>query len=341
MKKNFFAFAIALAAVLGACVMTGQAADALKIEGGKSIIPADAKLETLWEEGGFTEGAAVGPDGAMYFSDFAQPFNARPARIMKFDPQTGKTSIHCADSKMGNGLMFDAKGRLIACCASPLGGARALAEITPDGNVKPIVDRFNGKRLNSPNDLVIDGQGRIYFTDPKYVGPEEMELDSFDVYRLDPDGKLQIATTEIDKPNGIILSPDGKTIYVAETDNGSAKADIEPAGTPGRMTLNSFKVHADGSLTDKKVLHDFGKETGIDGMTVDKQGHIFGAVRSANRFGIVVFSTEGQELGYIETPKLPTNCCFGKGSESKTLYVTAGAGFYRIRLAVEGHHSVK
>ena len=317
-----------------------DAAD-LKVQGDSSIVPAAAKLETLWEEGGFTEGAAVGPDHSMYFSDFAQPFNARPARIMKFNPKTGKTAIHCADSKMGNGLMFDSTGRLVACCASPLGGARALVEITADGKVKPIVEKFKGKRFNSPNDLVIDAKGRIYFSDPKYVGPEEMELDAFNVYRLDPDGKLQIATTQIDKPNGIMLSPDGKTIYVAETDNGSAKADIETAKKMGRMTLNSFKVHADGTLSDKKVLHNFGKELGIDGMTVDQHGHIFAAVRSASRFGIVIFSSAGEELGYIETPKLPTNCCFGKGSDSKTLYITAGAGFYRIRLAVEGHHSVK
>jgi gluconolactonase len=330
-----------LAVVFGICIMTARADDGLKVQGDKSIIPANAKLETLWEEGGFTEGAAVAPDHSLYFSDFAQPFNARPARVMRFDPKTGKTSIHCADSKMANGLMFDAKGRLIACCASPLGGARALVEITAKGKVKPIVEKFKGKRFNSPNDLVIDRKGRIYFSDPKYVGPEELELDSFDVFRLDPDGKLQIATTEIDKPNGIMLSPDGKTIYVAETDNGSAKADIEPAGESGRMTLNSFKVHSDGTLSDKKVLHNFGKEKGIDGMTVDKQGHIFAAVRSASRFGIVVFSPEGKELGYIQTPELPTNCCFGKGKDSKTLYITAGAGFYRIRLAVTGHHSVK
>jgi gluconolactonase len=335
--KNVFGIAV----VLGVCVMNSDAQDALKVDGDKSIFLAGAMLETLWEEGGFTEGAAVGPDHALYFSDFAQPFNARPARIMKFDPKTGKTSIHCPDSKMGNGLMFDAKGRLIACCASPLGGARALVEITAGGKVKPIVEKFKGKRFNSPNDLVIDRKGRIYFSDPKYVGPEELELDAFNVFRLDPDGKLQIATNKIDKPNGIMLSPDGKTIYIAETDNGSAKADIEPAGEPGRMTLNSFRVHANGSLSDKKVLHDFGKEKGIDGMTVDKHGHIFAAVRSAVRFGIVVFSPEGKELGYIQTPKLPTNCCFGKGKDSKTLYITAGAGFYRIKLAVEGHHSVK
>jgi gluconolactonase len=195
--------------------------------------------------------------------------------------------------------------------------------------------------LNSPNDLCIDSNGRIYFSDPKYVGPEEMELTSFDVYRYDPDGTIRIATKEIDKPNGVILSPDGKTLYVAETDNGTAKADIvKTPPKPGRMTLNAFRVKKDGSLGKKKVLHNFGKETGIDGMTVDVKGHIYAAVRSASRFGIVVFSPEGKEKAYIETPKLPTNCCFGIGKESKTLYITAGSGFYRIKLDIDGHHSV-
>lgn len=315
--------------------------DDLQVRGDAEIVPVVAVLETLWEEGGFTEGAAVGQDGNMYFSDFAQPFDSGPARIMKFDPRTAKVSVHCPDSRMGNGLMFNAEGRLFACCASPLGGARALVEILPDGKVKPVVERFEGKRFNSPNDLVIDAQGRIYFSDPKYVGPEEMELDSFNVYRFDPDGSLHVATKAVDKPNGVILSPDGKTLYVAETDNGSAKADIvKTPPTPGRMTLNAFRVKKDGSLGKKTVLHDFGKETGIDGMTVDVKGHIYAAVRSASRFGIVVFTPEGKEMAYIETPKLPTNCCFGIGKESKTLYITAGSGFYRIVLGIDGHHSV-
>jgi len=230
---------------------------------------------------------------------------------------------------------------LIACCASPLGGRRALVEIRPD-EVRTLAGQFRGKRLNSPNDLVIDTQGRIYFSDPKYVGPEKMELDSFDVYRFDPDGSLhRVLSGEIDKPNGVMLSPDGKTLYVAETDNGTAEADLVTGAVPGRMTLNAFPVHRDGSLGEKKVLVDFGKELGIDGMTVDRAGRIFAAVRSAERHGIYVFSPTGQEVAYIRTPVLPTNCCFGRGSEVNRLYVTAGSGFYRIRLNTQGHHSVQ
>jgi len=297
------------------------------------------QLNTIWEEGGFTEGAAVGPDGCMYFSDFAQPFNARPARIMKFDPRDQSVTIHCDDSKMANGLMFDRKGNLYACCASPLGGQRALVLITPHGQVKPVVERFDGKRFNSPNDIVIDSKGRIYFSDPKYVGPEEMELKSMDVYRLDPSGKVHRATTNIDKPNGVMLSPNGKTLYVAETDNGTDKADIVSDAKRGRMTLNAFDVLRNGDLRNKRVIVNFGDQLGIDGMTVDTQGRIYAAVRSEKRFGIVVFSPEGKELAYLATPELPTNCCFGTGERLGILYITAGKGFYQVETSATGHHS--
>lgn len=305
----------------------------------KDFVPKESQLEALWEEGGFTEGAAAGPDGCIYFSDFAQPFESGPARVMKFDPRTEKTSVYCPDSGMGNGLMFTRDGRLLGCCASPLGGHRALVEFLKDGSVKPVVTKFEGKRFNSPNDIVIDAMGRVYFTDPKYVGPEKMELDSYDVYRFDPDGSIRVATKEITKPNGIMLSPDGMTIYIAETDNGSATADLdETPARSGRMTLNAFSVKEDGSLGDKRVLHDFGDKKGIDGMTVDQKGNIYAAVRSETGFGIVVFSPKGKRLAHIPTPTLPTNCVFGRGDQQKTLYVTAGGGLYRIKVKKKGHH---
>ena len=303
------------------------------------IIPEGATVETLWEEGGFTEGAAAGPDGWMYFSDFAQPFDARPARVMKFNPATGVFEIHAADSKMANGLMFDRQGRLLACCASPLGGQRALVEIKPDGSVNPLVERYEGKRFNSPNDLVIHPDGQVYFTDPKYVGPEKLELDSFDVYRLDLDGTVTRLVTGVDKPNGIILSQDARTLFIAETDNGTAEAESNPDATRGRMTLNAFRLKKNGTPGRKRVIVDFGDQLGIDGMTMDTDGHLYAAVRSEDRFGIYIFTQQGKEIGYIQTPDLPTNCCFGKTEKDcQTLYITAGAGFYRIKLNAHGYH---
>ncbi|RMG40906.1 MAG: SMP-30/gluconolactonase/LRE family protein [Planctomycetota bacterium] len=299
------------------------------------IVPAGAELELLWNDGEFTEGVAVAPDGRIYFSDIAR--DKKPGRILVFDPRTGKTRVFCADSGKSNGLMFDRNGRLIAACGANY-GKRAICEVRPDGTLRVIVDRYQGKRLNSPNDLVIHPDGSIYFSDPRYIGPEPMELDHMSVYRLAPDGTLTRVTFDIEKPNGVALSPDLKTLYVAETNNGTTHIVPGVRTEPGRMTLNAFPVRRDGSLGRKRVLVDFGKELGTDGMTVDTQGRIYAAVRSERRHGIVVFSPQGKELAYIPTEPLPTNCCFGNGPEIHTLYITAGTGLYRIRLNATGFH---
>lgn len=308
--------------------------------GDSSIVPDGAKLERVWNEGAFTEGVAVAPDGSLYFSDI--PFDEKtPGRVLRFDPETGKTTVVCADSGKSNGLMFDADGRLIACCGA-MGGARALARITEEGQVKILVDRYEGKRLNSPNDLVIHPRGWIYFSDPRYAGDEPLELDHMSVYRYDRDGTLHRATRDIRKPNGVIISPDGRTLYVAETDNGSTEVRREDrAAQQVRMTLNAFPIGEDGTLGQKRVLVDFGHKTGIDGMTVDQKGNLYAAVRSEDRFGIVVYTPDGKELAYIPTPELPTNCCFGSGDEARTLYITAGKGLYRIRLGQSGYHPMR
>lgn len=308
-----------------------------KPSGDPSIVPAGAKLEMLWNEGDFTEGVAVAPDGAIYFSDI--PFNKNPGRVLKFDPETGKVTVHCADSGKSNGLMFDRRGRLIAACGA-MWGRQALVEITADGKVKPLVEKFRGKRLNSPNDLVVHPKGWIYFSDPRYAGDEPMEIPQMSVYRFDPrTGKTARATTNIEKPNGVAIAPGGKTLYVAETNNGSTDVRKKnPNLKPGRMTLNAFPIKRDGSLGKKRVLVDFGKEVGTDGMTIDAKGNIYAAVRSAKRHGIVVFSPEGKERAYIPTDDLPTNCCFGRGRDARTLYVTAGKGLFRIRLNTPGYH---
>jgi gluconolactonase len=282
------------------------------------LIPEGARLEQLWNEGEFTEGVAAAPDGSIYFSDIPR---TGLGRILKFDPTTGRTSIHCPDSGKSNGLMFDGEGRLIAACGANE-GLRALCEVTPQGQMTVLVNRYQGKPLNSPNDLVIHPGGSIYFSDPRYVGEEPVELDHQSVYCYDRSiGELKRVTTDITKPNGVILSPDGKTLYVAETD-----------GDTPRMTLNRFPVREDGTLGEKAVIVDFGSKLGIDGMTVDRQSNLYAALRSADRHGIVAYSPEGKERGFLSTEDLPTNCCFGRGEESSTLYVTSGKGLYRVRL---------
>ena len=312
-------------------------ADDAKPTGDPAVLPAGGALEELWNEGSFTEGVAPAPDGTIYFSDI--PFDEKTSgRVLRFDPKTGKTTVFCADSGKSNGLMFDFNGRLIAACGA-MAGHRALVEFTPDGTAKILADRYDGKRLNSPNDLVIHPKGWIYFSDPRYAGDDPLELDHMSVYRYHPaDGTLRRVTTDVEKPNGLILSPDARTLYVAETNNGTTEVRTAPPDLkPGRMTLTTFPVKDDGSLGEKRVLVDFGGQTGIDGMAVDRDGRIYAAVQSKGRLGVRVYSPEGEELAHIPTPDHPTNCAFGTGDESKSLYITAGKGLHRIRLNVEGY----
>lgn len=301
------------------------------------LIPPGARPELLWNAGEFTEGVAVAPDGMVYFSDIAIS-GKNPGRILRFDPRTRQTTVLVADSGQSNGLFFNAHGQLLAVCGAH-GGHRALCLVRPDGSLQKLATHYQGKRFNAPNDLVVHPRGWVYFSDPRYIGSEPMELDHQSVYRYDPTGVVERVTTDITKPNGLILSPDAQTLYVAETDNGAT--GLEPPGTapqPPRYTLNAFPIRPDGTLGPKHVLADFGAGGGIDGMTSDKQGHIYAAFRQEPRKGILAFDRNGKEVAHIPTEQLPTNCTFGVGHEARVLYITAGTGLYRIALNVEGFH---
>ena len=311
-----------------------------KPSGSISILPSTSRLETLWEQGEFTEGVAIAPDGQIYFSDIPSS-EAKSGQILKFDPKSGKTTVFTAASEKSNGLMFDRDGRLIACCGAN-NGRMALSEFLPDGKLRALSGMFDGKRYLAPNDLVILPNGLIYFSDPRYIGNEKEEQSQMAVYRYDPfSGEVTrvIGEDQIEKPNGLALSPDGKTLYVAETNNGSTGGPNTPKNAKmGRMTLNAFPIRRDGSLGTKKVLVDFGDQAGIDGLTIDTMGNIYAAVRSAKRFGIAAYTPGGKEIAFIPTETLPTNCCFGVGAEANTLYITAGIGLYRIEMNVAGFH---
>jgi gluconolactonase len=309
----------------------------LAIAFAQEIVPAGAKPELLWNDGEFTEGVAVAKDGVVYFSDIGIG-GKNPGRIMKFDPRTKQTTVYVADSGQSNGLFFNRSGELLAACGAQK-GHRALCAVQSDGSMKVLAGKFEGKTFNAPNDLVVHPRGWVYFSDPRYVGPEPMELDHMSVYLYNGDRTMKRATTDITKPNGVILSPDAKTLYVAETDNGAT--GVEPAGTspkPPRFTLNAFPINADGTLGPKRVLADFGTQMGIDGMTTDTSGRIYAAFRQEARKGILVFSPEGKELAHIPTDTLPTNCTFGVGGEKNVLYITAGSGLYCITLNATGYH---
>jgi gluconolactonase len=286
------------------------------IDAGEEIIPAGAKLEKLWSEGEFTEGPAYGPDGCVYFSDIGN-------RIMKFDPRTQKTSEYRNPSGRANGLDFDPQGRLVACEGANTGGNRRITVTEKGGTIRVLADRYQGKRFNSPNDLTIDLKGCVYFTDPRYVGDEPRELNTESVYRIDTDGTVTQIIKDVTKPNGIILSRDMKTLYLAES---------HPRGD--RLLL-AYPLNADGSVGAKKVLHDFKTDRGIDGMSIDVKGNLYATAGQGKTGGVYIFTPAGKQIGFIPTPETPSNCVFGD-ADHKTLYVTAGRSLYRINLNAEG-----
>jgi gluconolactonase len=279
------------------------------------VVAEGAKLEKLWGEGEFTEGPAYGPDHCVYFSDIGN-------RIMKFDPATGKATEYRKPSGRANGLDFNPDGLLVACEGAN-GGNRRVSITEKDGTVKALADKWMGKRFNSPNDLTIDAKGRIYFTDPRYTGNEPRELDRESVYRIDRDGTVTRIIADVGKPNGILLAPDMRTLYLADND------------PKGKRHLLAFPLKEDGSVGDKKVLYDFGEDRGIDGMSIDARGNVWAAAGRGKTGGVHVFSPDGKKFGFIPTPEVPTNCVFG-GKDRKTLYVTAGKSLYRIEVKFEG-----
>lgn len=321
--------AIGLMVIVLQCSGLSISADAQSVTFGQ-----DHKLQVLWNEGEFTEGVAVRSDGVVFFSDIPKSPDVK-GRILCHDPESRTTFVFCSDSRKSNGLYFDAQDQLYACCGAN-GGARALCRVTGEGMIQVLTDRFEGRRLNSPNDLVIHPRGFIYFSDPRYVGAEAMELDHQSVYRFDrAQNQLTQATFDISKPNGVHVSPDGKTLYVAETNNGATSPTESPDSASVRMTLNSFDIGQDGSLSNRKTLVSFGMVLGVDGMAVHSSGAIFAAVRSPDRFGIVAYTPTGTEIEYLATPELPTNCCFGTGHRSSTLYITAGGGLYSVSVSTK------
>jgi len=324
---------------------------------GDSILSPDAKLELIHKrnsdlKGGLTEGPAVAPDGTIYFTDI--PFGKQYGMILRFDPDTGETTLFTDRSRKANGLAFDAAGYLVACEGADYGG-RAVTRWDPKtGKRTVIADRYQGKKFNAPNDLCLDRAGNIYFTDPKYLGHERRELAHRAVYRIEPNGNVTEVTHDVSKPNGIALSPDGKTLYVVDHDNGtdSIGASDKPLKL-GPMKVYAFPLGTDGNVQGpRRTLVDFGKEAGCDGIAVDEQGNIYLTARQLSRPGVLVIDPDGNEVAFIPTgqpnqagddPKnppvgRPSNVEFGLGEESNVLYITADTNLYRFPLKVNGYH---
>ena len=324
---------------------------------GEKIVSPEAKLEWLFTRsapiaGGLTEGPAVAPDGTIYFSDI--PFGKDAGMILCFDPRTQATTVFSKDSGKSNGLIFNARGRLIACEGAGNGGRQISQWDMKTKQKKVLADRYQEKRFNAPNDLCLDRAGRIYFSDPRYVGDEPRELEHRAVYRIDLDGSVQEVTHEISKPNGLAISPDGKELYVAEHDNGTDQIDeTKPAPKAGDMKIYAFPLNEQGLVGGpRRTVLDFGQEKGCDGMTVDVHGHLYLTVRSPQRPGVKVITPQGAEVAFIPTgpiqqadnqPEkpvvgLPSNVEFGLGEDLNMLYITVDKSLCRIRLKVQGYH---
>lgn len=260
----------------------------------------------------FTEGPAADGMGNVYFSDI-------PATTIHKVDKEGKLSVFTAKSNRANGLMFNGKGELVA---AEMAG-QIVAYDVASGKKRVLADKYNDKPFNAPNDLVVDKEGGVYFTDPDFGAKTPPPQDAKAVYYIAADGKVTRVTEDLPKPNGVILSPDEKTLYVIPT----ASAD-----------MLAYPVEGPGKLGKKKVfctLKQGPKGKGLpggDGLTIDTKGNLY--ITSA--LGLQVFSPEGMLLGIIRLPEQPANVTFG-GPDHRTLYVTARTSLYTVPMEAQGH----
>ena len=257
----------------------------------------------------FTEGPVWHPDGFLLFSDI--PANT----IYKW--QSGqKPSIFRHPSGNANGNVLDRLGRLITAEHSN----RRISLTEKDGQIVTLASHYQGKRLNSPNDLVVKSDGSIYFTDPPYgIKSEQEELNFYGVYRLASDGRLTLLIDDFIRPNGIVFSPDEKKLYV----NDSKKGHIRVFDVKDNGMLENGKLFA--------VLKSPNRKGAADGMKVDIRGNVY----STGPGGVWIFSPNADLLGIIELPEAPANLAWGD-SDYQTLYITARKSLYRIPLKIEG-----
>jgi len=299
-------------------------------DGLDALVPADAQIEKLADGFQFLEGPVwvTGWEGSPFllFSDV--PGNA----IHKWDPATGETSEFKApifeggedapSSGGSNGLLLDSDRNLLIAEH----GNRRISKLAPDGEWTTLVDKWDGKKLNSVNDLAWGPNGWLYFTDPPYGlkgqdDSEAKEIDFNGVYRFNPaDGTVEALSPRQTRPNGIAFSPDGKTLYVANSD-GSDKS------------WYAYGLREDGTVGIGRKFADVTYEEGEgapDGMKLDKQGNFF----ATGPGGVWVYSPDGTHLGTIQPDEVPANVAWG--DDGKTLYMTARTGLYRIKLSAEG-----
>lgn len=269
----------------------------------------DGELEMIADGHMFTEGPVWSPEGFLLYSDI-------PANTIFKWAEGGASEPFITPSGNSNGLEFDAMGRLLA---AEHGGRRISRRVIGE-DAQSVVDNYEGKKLNSPNDLIVRSDGTIYFTDPPYgIQPNQEELGFNGLFRIDPQGQLSLISDDFDRPNGIVLSPDESTLYVADTQN---------------EHVRKFAVAADGVPSGGEVFIDLTSDLqgNPDGMAID----VFGDLFVTGGGGVRVVTPAGELLGTIMVPEQATNCTFG-GADGLSLFITAQARVYRIGLKVKGY----
>jgi gluconolactonase len=293
------------------------------------LVPKDAQIEKL--AGGFTfiEGPLWRPSQALWFSDVVGNVvrqwtpEGKVTEILRPGGYDGN-SLPAGGFNGPNGMTADKDGAVLLCQH----GNRQIVRIDKDRKISTSVDKFEGKKLNSPNDLVFRSDGALFFTDPPYGLPKgdddpAKELTFNGVYRL-ANGKLEAIIKDLSRPNGIAISPDEKVLYIANSDE-------------KHKVWMRYDLAADGSVSNPKLFADVTaeKEDGLpDGMKLDSRGNVY----ASGPGGVWVFSPDGKHLGTIKPPETPANC--GWGDDGKSLYITARTGLYRIKLAATGQKLV-
>ncbi|MFO0819309.1 MAG: SMP-30/gluconolactonase/LRE family protein [Pirellulales bacterium] len=261
----------------------------------------------------FTEGPVVDERGDLYFSDGPND------RIVR-RTAAGELSDFRKPCGRANGLTIDREGRLVMCQSGGPGGGRRVTRLEKDGRETVLADSFGGKPFNAPNDLCVDRSGRIYFTDPNFGKPEDAAQPVAGVYRIDSPGQVVLVIRDLQRPNGIVLTPDYKKLYVSDR---------------GTQKLHRYVVAEDGGLTADGILYDFSPDRGVDGMRVDERGNVWAAAGQGATTGLFVVSPEGKLLQHHPMPEFSTNIAFG-GPDRKDIFFTASTSVYQLRAKVAG-----
>jgi gluconolactonase len=290
-----------------------------------SLFAEGAQLEKVFTGAVFSEGPASDRNGHVLFTDCSENL------IYSFDESTKETSIWSDNSAHANGMNFDSQGRLVVCCdgknypSNPAGGAHAVRRYEKNGTVTTLAESFQGKKLNGPNDLCFDNEGRIYFTDPRYGDKSDIEQDVMAVYCIDLDGTLTRVIEDLESPNGILISKDNKSLFLVDH-------NPDPGGA---RTLVKYKSNSAGGFIKDKVLLDFGSDYGMDGMVFDQEENIYVTGGSGETGGVHIVSSFGEFKGFIPTPEVPGNCTFS-GKNLDYLYICASTSLYRIKMHAKG-----